>query len=238
MKSEKLKVKNIELKNGAVIIADVHYRKGDTEFLILLKKWIKNPPPQVFLLGDIFHLLLPFKYLVKYNKEAVELINILATKTEVYYTPGNHDFNIKKVFPEVTVFDAFYDEKKNVFLTHGDLTDSDLSYKIYVSVIRNRTFNVFLNFFSLNFLNNWLFKKILQKKIDCTKIKNFEKKIKEKTKKLDYDIIIEGHYHQNEILHFHDKTYISLPAFVCTKSYILIQLDNNPIIKEIDYDGR
>ncbi|GAB6074406.1 UDP-2,3-diacylglucosamine diphosphatase [Nautilia lithotrophica] len=238
MKSEKLKIKKIELKEGAAVIADVHYKKDDTKFLEVLKGWIENPPPQVFLLGDIFHLLLPFDYLISYNEKAINLINQLSQKTEVYYTPGNHDFNIQKIFPDVTFADAFADKKKKIFLTHGDLTDNDLFYKIYVKIIRNMAINNVLNCLSLNFINDWLFKKILRKKIDCSKIENFEKKIKEKIKTFDYDIIIEGHYHQNTILHFYDKEYINLPAFVCTKSYILIQLDKNPIIKEIKYDGR
>ena len=233
-----MRIENVELKNGAALIADVHYKNGDKDFLNLLEKWITSPPPQVFLLGDIFHLLLPFEFLIDYNKQAVNLINTLSQKTEVYYTPGNHDFNIEKIFPNVIFADGFVDNKNNVFLTHGDLTDKDLFYKIYVIFIRNRLINKVLNCFSLNFLNNWLFKKILKKKVDCSKIDNFEKKIKEKLKTFDYDIIIEGHYHQNVILHLYDRKYINLPAFVCTKSYILIQLDKNPMIKEIKYDGR
>ena len=238
MKSEKLTVKNIELKNGAVIIADVHYKRGDESFLNLLNLWIQNPPPQVFFLGDIFHLLLPFKFLRNYNEEAIKLINILSQKTDVYYTPGNHDFNIEKIFQNVKISEAFEDKKRSVLLTHGDLTDSDPYYRLYTSLIRNTVFEAVLNVLSLNFINGWLFKKILKKKIKCEKIENFENKIKDKLKSYDYGIIIEGHYHQNKILHFYDRVYINLPAFICTKSYILIQLDNNPIIKEIKYDGR
>jgi UDP-2,3-diacylglucosamine hydrolase len=164
MKNEKLNIKKINIKNGAVIIADVHYKRGDEDFLNLLKKWLQNPPPQIFFLGDIFHLLLPFKYLIDYNKEAIELINKLAEKTEVYYTPGNHDFNISSIFANVIIADAFVDEEKSVFLTHGDLTDTDKKYMLYVKIIRNAYFEAFLNVISLNFINNWLFKKILQKK--------------------------------------------------------------------------
>ena len=240
MENGKLNIKKINLKNKAAVIADVHYKKGDTDFLNLLKKWIENPPSQIFFLGDIFHLLLPFKYLIQYNQEAIELMNTLSEKTEVYYAPGNHDFNIEKIFPNIVFAEAFLDKKKSFFLIHGDLTDADMLYKIYVKIVRNYIFEKVLNLLSFNFINNWLFKKIMEKKINCNKIKNFAKKIKEKIKLIDinYDIIMEGHYHQNEILYFFDKIYVNLPAFVCTKSYILIQLDNNPIIKEIKYDGR
>jgi len=168
----------VELKNGAVLIADVHYKKDDKEFLNLLEKWIANPPPQVFFLGDIFHLLLPFNFLIEYNKEVINLINTLSQTTEVYYTPGNHDFNIENIFPNVTFADAFVDRKKSVFLTHGDITDNDIKYKLYVFFIRNSIIEKILNIISMNFLNNWLFKKILRKKIDCSDIEDFEKKLK------------------------------------------------------------
>jgi len=233
-----LKIENVVLKNGAVIIADVHYKKGDDDFLNLLKTWNKNPPSQIFLLGDIFHLLLPFDYLIKYNQEAISLINSLSQKTEIYYTPGNHDFNIRNIFPKILFAQAFFDKEKSIFLTHGDLTDDDVLYHIYEKIIRCNFIENLFHIITLNFINNWLFKKILQKKIECKKIKNFKNKIKQKIKEYNYDIIIEGHYHQNVILHFNDKQYINLPAFVCNKNYFLIQLENNPIIKEIKYDGR
>ena len=233
-----MKIENVVLKNGAVIIADVHYKKGDNDFLNLLKTWNKNPPSQIFLLGDIFHLLLPFDYLIKYNQEAISLINSLSQKTEIYYTPGNHDFNIRNIFPKILFAQAFFDKEKSIFLTHGDLTDDDVLYHIYEKIIRCNFIENLFHIITLNFINNWLFKKILQKKIECKKIKNFKNKIKQKIKEYNYDIIIEGHYHQNVILHFNDKQYINLPAFVCNKNYFLIQLENNPIIKEIKYDGR
>jgi UDP-2,3-diacylglucosamine hydrolase len=115
MENGKLNIKKINLKNKAAVIADVHYKKGDTDFLNLLKKWIENPPSQIFFLGDIFHLLLPFKYLIQYNQEAIELMNTLSEKTEVYYTPGNHDFNIEKIFPNIVFAEAFLDKKKIFF---------------------------------------------------------------------------------------------------------------------------
>jgi len=229
---KKLKIKKIDLRDGAAIIADVHYKKGDEEFLNLLKKWLQNPPPQVFFLGDIFHLLLPFKYLIDYNKDAIKLINNLAKKTEVYYTPGNHDFNISSIFRNVIIADAFIDEEKSLFLTHGDLTDNDFFYKIYVKILR-RNLN-FLNFVTFNFLNNWLFKKILQKSIKCNKIK-LKEKVFLKIADINYKNIIEGHYHQNVFYNFDDKCYFNVGAYVCNKKYY--QIEDN-YIKEKDGNRR
>jgi UDP-2,3-diacylglucosamine hydrolase len=223
MKNEKLNIKKINLKDGAVIIADVHYKKGDEEFLNLLKKWLQDPPSQVFFLGDIFHLLLPFKYLIDYNKEAIELINKLAEKTEVNYTTGNHDFNISSIFRNVIIADAFVDEEKSVFLTHGDLTDNDKFYKAYVFLIRNYLGNIFINFLTFNFLNNWLFKKILKKKVKCNKISAFKEKVFSRIVDIKYKNIIEGHYHQDVFYDFGDKCYLNVSAYVCNKKYYKIE---------------
>ena len=228
-----MKIKEIDIKNNAVLIADVHYKKGDKKFLNLLQKLIDNPPPQLFLLGDIFHLLLPFNYLIEYNKEAINLINKLSIKTQIFYAYGNHDFKIDYIFPNIIFSDAFVDKKKSIFLTHGDLTGSDFFYKLYTKVIRNKLFLKTIHFLSFNFVNHWLFDKVLQKKICCKKILNFSKIIT--NKKFFFDIILEGHYHQNKIFQNGDKIYINLGAFYCIKSYFLLQLDNNnPTIKEID----
>jgi len=231
VQNEKLKIKNINLKNGAVIIADVHYKKGDKEFLSLLKNLNQNPPVQLFLLGDIFHLLLPFEYLKNYNKEAIELINSLAKKTEVFYTYGNHDFWLEGIFQNVVFADGFVDKKKSIFLTHGDLTEKDSFYQIYIKIIRNKMLVKILNILSLNFINNWLFKKILRKNIKCNKISNFKTIIFNKIADISYNIIIEGHYHQNIIFDFNNKKYFALGAYFCKKCYYTYK---DYRLKEID----
>ena len=226
-----MKIKEIDIKNNAILIADVHYKKKDKEFLNLLQQWINNPPSQLFLLGDIFHLLLPFNYLIEYNKEAIDLINKLSTKTQIFYTYGNHDFGIDYIFPNVVFSDAFVDKKNSIFLTHGDLTSIDFFYRFYARMLRNKFFFKTVHFLSFNFINNWLFNKVLQKRVSCKEILAFHKIIKNKN--FFFDTIIEGHYHQNKTFQISDKSYINLGAFYCTKSYFLLQLDNNPIIKEI-----
>ncbi len=232
-KEENLHIKKVSLKEGAVFIADVHYKKGDEKFLSFLESLDENPPSQLFLLGDIFHLLLPFEYLINYNKEAVNLINSIAKKTEVYYAVGNHDFWLDGVFENVTVSDAFVDEKKSIFITHGDLNEKDFFYRIYLKIIRNKNFIRFLNIVSFNFLNNWLFKKILQKKVKCFKISSFKTKIIQKIADINYKMIIEGHYHQNVLYNIKNKTYINLGAFICDRSYYVFREN---LLKEKKYE--
>jgi len=200
-------------------LADAHYKKDNKNLVAFLEEILKNPPSQIFLMGDIFHLLLPFKFLEDYNQKPINLINELSKITEVYYTPGNHDFNLNKIFPNVKIADAFVDEKKSIFLTHGDLTDKDLLYKIYVRLIRNSFGNKILNFLSFNFINQWLFKLILRKKVKCLKIFDFEANISRKIADINYKTIIEGHYHQDGFFKLKGKKYYALASFYCSGKY-------------------
>ena len=50
------------LKDGAIFIADSHYSKKNEDLYYLLLKLNSSPPSQLFLVGDIFHLLLDFEY--------------------------------------------------------------------------------------------------------------------------------------------------------------------------------
>ena len=75
------------LKDSAIFIADSHYSHKHNDLKTLLLK-IKNEEiktSQIFLVGDIFHLLLPFKFLINYNKEIIDLINELSYTKEIYY---------------------------------------------------------------------------------------------------------------------------------------------------------
>ncbi len=228
-------IKDFAIKHNTVIIADVHYKRGDVSFLRLLKKWINNPPSQIIFLGDIFQLLLPFDYLIEYNAEAIILINALSEKTHVYYVNGNHDFNLKSIFPRVIFADGFANERNSILLTHGDLTDpQDKKYRLYAKLIRIPFICKMIHFLSGNFKTNRLFKKILSKPVKCKKIHNFEEIALRKMEHLEYDLIIEGHYHQDtDILRGH-QSYINMPAYVCNKKYILLQLDRRKrlLIKE------
>ncbi len=228
-----MKIKNINLKNGAVFIADVHYKKGDISFLSFLDMLNNNPPPQLFLLGDIFHLLLPFEFLIEYNKKAINLINSIAKKSEVYYTYGNHDFLLDKIFENIIFADIFVDKKKSIYITHGDLNNKDLFYNCYARIIRNKFFLNILDIISLNFINSQIFKKILKKKIKCNKILNFKKKVLKKIADIDYNTIIEGHFHQNIFFEFGGKRYYNLGAFYCDKSYYIFK---DYTLKELKYE--
>jgi UDP-2,3-diacylglucosamine hydrolase len=214
------------LKEGAVFIADSHYSKQNQDLKKLLLK-IKNnkiKTEQIFLVGDIFHLLLPFKFLVEYNQEVINLINELSKTKEVYYFEGNHDFCLDGIFvKEVKILKEL--KKDGVCINHGDIYIKDKFYKFYTSFIRNKFTMKIVNIVTLNFVNNWMFRKLLNKYIRCDEMNNFTKLAEYKISQYNCDFIIEGHYHQNKIY----KNYLNLPSLYCQNSFL--QLKNNKFIE-------
>jgi len=215
------------LKNGAVFIADSHYSKQNQDLKKLLLKIKKEEikTTQIFLVGDIFHLLLPFKFLIEYNQEIIDLINDLAKTKEIYYFEGNHDFCLEGVFSKnVKVLKEL--KQDGICINHGDIYIKDRFYKIYTKIIRNKIVMNIMNLITLNFINNWMFKLILSKYIKCDKMENFEELAKQKLFFYpDCNLIIEGHYHQNQIY----KNYLNLPSLYCQKSFL--QLKNQDFIE-------
>jgi len=215
------------LKDGAVFIADSHYSKNNTNLKTLLLK-IKNneiKTTQIFLVGDIFHLLLPFKFLINYNKEIIDLINELSYTKEIYYFEGNHDFCLNGIFNKnVKILKTL--QKDGICINHGDIYIKDKFYRFYTNFIRHNFMMNIINIITFNFLNNWMFKKILSKNIKCDSMSNFEKLAKYKLSQYkNCNLIIEGHYHQNKIY----QNYLNLPSLYCQKSFI--QLKNKEFIE-------
>jgi UDP-2,3-diacylglucosamine hydrolase len=227
------------IKNGAVFIADAHYGTYRKELELLIDSFLQNPPPQLFLAGDIFDLLIgTFSYLIKINNAIIVKLNTLSEKTEVFYFEGNHDFLLQNIlsnkihiFPiskQPVIFEAF---DKKILLSHGDYNDT-FSHTVYSYFIRNKFFLKILHLFTFNFFNNWFLKKIiknLQKKKICKQIDNFATKHNFNHSSFNVDIVVEGHYHQDIMLKKNNKIYINLPAFACNKSYIVVKFSRNLI---------
>lgn len=224
-----------ELKDGAIIVADSHYgikNKGFLKFLQAIEA-NKIQTPQLILLGDNFDLLIgTFTKTIKDNQEAIDLINKIAQKIEVFYFEGNHDFLLDGVFENVKIFPIFSQpcvfKFHNLYVSfaHGDHLSGRI-YSLYASLIRSRFFLFFVHYMSFNFYNNYLLdlvvKKLSQKKI-CKDIENFEY-VMEKRLKLapNVDIAIEGHYHQGKTMDKESKKYINVHSFACSQSYYVVE---------------
>lgn len=216
------------IKEGAIFIADSHYNKERNELVTILEK-IKSgdiPTTQLFLMGDIFDFLCEEStYFKTINKTPIDLINELSSKIEIFYFEGNHDFNLKTIFPNVIVFErdiqpiAFLVDSKLAYLSHGDIYTNN-TYNLYCKIIRNSLLLKMVNFLDFNNIITTKISDKLASKNICKKLENFDEVIKKRIGRYPLcDLIIEGHFHQNNSLLYDNKHYFNLPSAFCSKKY-------------------
>ncbi len=223
----------LEIKEGAFIVSDAHYSHQRPELLNFIKDIHskKLQPTQLILMGDIFDALFGgVAYTQKINQEAIKLLNEISVEIEMIYLEGNHDFNLKNIFPNAKIFPISAQpvettcNGKKVLLAHGDI-EGDLSYKIYTAIIRNPLMLFVLS--KIDFiLGHYILKRLdiyLSKKDDCkefTGLKEFISKRLYGKYKCDY--FIEGHFHQNKIIKYDEFTYTNLGVFACNQRYFIV----------------
>ncbi len=219
----------LNLKKGAIFVADSHFSEVNVEFLSFLEKLKKKEieTPQLFLMGDMFDFISgESRYFVKINQKLIDIINELSHNIEIIYLEGNHDYNLQKLFPKLKVYKresqpifAKY-ENKTIALAHGDIY-TPKGYDIYCKIIRNPALLIFLNFIDFNY---WLSKKIynkLIKKSICSKMKDFDSFAKKRLSNYNSDIVIEGHFHQGKHYEEKNKLYVNIPSLCCNKKYTI-----------------
>ncbi|MDR1460348.1 MAG: metallophosphoesterase [Campylobacteraceae bacterium] len=217
------------LKEGAIFIADAHENGVNRkEFAKFLKKIEANEinAPQLFLMGDMFDFLSSgAQYAMFLHKQELELLDKIAQNTEVYYLEGNHDFNLSGIFKHVNVISLekqpFYAKAANLTfaLSHGDL-HGDFFYKIYTKIVRSKGVIFVLNKLDFGGLITKFVLKSQQGKKICRNVENFEEKISQKLKKYkNCDVVLEGHYHQNQSFTCSGIKYVNFASFACDKLF-------------------
>jgi len=225
---------HIELKEGAYILGDAHYSASRPELYAFIKAIHSKEllPAQLFLFGDIFDALFgSISKTLENNQEMILMLNDISKDIDLVYLEGNHDFNLKKVFPDAKVFTISQQPvsvnygNKNVLIAHGDLGE-DFGYKVYTSIIRNKFLLPILNLIN-NLLGNVVLKNLdeyLSKKDDCKEFTGFREYIAKRIEnKYESDYYIEGHFHQNKSLEFENFNYINLAAFACNQRYFIVE---------------
>ena len=220
----------IEIKEGAFVISDAHYSNKRPQFLNFLQsiQSKKLLPTQLILMGDIFDALFGgVRKTLDTNQEAISIINELSQSMEVIYLEGNHDFNLKNIFPHAKVFPISQQplacgfNKNKVLLAHGDF-DGGFIYRLYTSLVRNRVILKFLNLFDDYILNK--LDSYLDKKDDCKELAYFNDLIKKRIdSNYECDYFVEGHFHQNKEIKLDDLNYINLGAFACNQRYFTVE---------------
>lgn len=227
-------LQELQILEGAFVVADAHYSHKRPELLEFIKEiHSKNlHPTQLILMGDIFDALFgEVAYTHAINQEAITLINEIALEIEVIYLEGNHDFNLKNIFPHVKIFQIFSQpvtcrfEGKKVLLAHGDI-ESPLGYRVYTSLIRNSTVLSLLRALD-SLTRHYILKRLdlyLSKKDDCREFIGLEKFMSNRLgEKYKCDYFVEGHFHQNRTIKLKDFTYINLGAFACNQRYFIVK---------------
>lgn len=232
-----------ELKPRAVFIADSHTAPYRPQLLSLLKSLNEKPPIQLFLMGDMFDVLVGnYPDSVERNREALDLISELAQKSEVFYFEGNHDYNLKSTLPGVKVYDRYeqpvFFEKDSLVIgiSHGDVL-SGRFHALYMRMIKSVGFVALIQWMNRYVLKNGIWSQLdcwLQKKNICYPFDGFEKLAQKRLKKYrkirKVDVVIEGHYHQDKNYYDQGTEYINLGAHACNQSYYLLESTANEIV--------
>lgn len=219
----------LNIKQGAIFVADSHYNQKNKQFLTFLKK-LENKEietTQLFLMGDMIDFISgECKYFIIQNSDVLNLLNKLSNDIEIIYLEGNHDYNLKTLFPKIKVLKrenqplfAKFDDK-TIALSHGD-NFINWKYNLYCKFVRNTIFLRFMNLIDINYFISKKIENALLNKNICHKMNNFKHIVTRRLNNYNTDIIIEGHYHQGNIYNIDNKKYINIPSLCCQNKYIV-----------------
>jgi len=211
----------IQIEEGALFIADAHYpTHGDLLLEVLHRIGAEEiKPSQLFLMGDIFDLLVGgVEKSYALNHEVIALINAIGEKIPVFYFEGNHDFQLKKIFKNIKIYPR---EKQPQYmgyngfivgLSHGDRFASGWRHDLLSRLLRRSFILKTINILRPGIVTQMRAR--LSRKDICHEIARFEHKAR-----VIFDSykgaywVIEGHYHQGRKYY----GYISLPSLACQK---------------------
>ena len=227
----------LSIKQDSIFVADSHFNEKNRELLTFLEKVESKEiiTSQLFLMGDMIDFISgESRYFVQQNSVVINLLNKLSQKLEIIYLEGNHDYNLKTLFPNINVIKRENQpllakfEQKTVSISHGD-NFINWKYDLYCKFIRNNIFLRFMNFIDINFFISKKIENALLNKNICHKINNFEHIVEKRLHNYFTNIVIEGHYHQGNRYFFDNKEYINIPSLCCQKKYTRI--------KELEFQG-
>ena len=169
------------------------------------------------------------RYFIKQNYQVIQLLNKLSKDIQIVYLEGNHDYNLKSIFPNINVIKrenqpllAKLENNQTISLSHGD-NFINWKYDLYCKIIRNTFFLQFMNLIDINFFISKKIENTLVNKNICHKMNNFKQIVEKRIKNYNTDIVIEGHYHQGDIYNINNKKYVNIPSLCCQKEYVKIK---------------
>lgn len=223
----------MKINADALFLSDAHENTNKTyflEFLLALESGKIAMPSQLFLLGDMFDVLLGAGSFKSTFARHIELINTLAQKCEIIYFEGNHDFCLKSLFKNVKIVPIEAQPLnlefagKSVQIAHGDIFLPPLTQRA-LALLRKPFLLGILDFFDklcARKISKSILRSQMHKKLDF-KIPQFPKKIEQRMANFSADIVIEGHWHQGVSFEVKNKFYINLPSFACERSFFMLE---------------
>ena len=225
------------VEENALFIADAHYPTHGDALLKLLYRIESGALeiPQLFLMGDIFDLLVGgLRGSLSPNKEAVTLIESIAARIPVYYFEGNHDFQLGKIFQKTHIIPREqqpYYMNSNGFiigLSHGDRFAAGWRHDLMSRILRRGWVIAVIDRLHPGYARQKS-EQLATKEI-CRELPGFEERAKRifDAYKGAYRVI-EGHYHQAKQIY----GYVALPSLACQKQVGLMQ---DGEIKFVDFE--
>lgn len=231
---------DISINYDAIFIADSH-TQNNRDALIFKLNNLSSIPSQIFLLGDISNLLIGgIKSSVESNKDLIDALQNLSLKSQIIYFEGNHDFDLAPILPNIIKIPRYSQpivadyKNSKILLAHGDLF-LDKKYEIYIRILTSKKIIKFLSVIDsviCGKIYNFIRKKVEQKKINFPQNEDsiIERRISIymdyiKSRNLNIDMVVEGHFHIGKIAKNRDFVYVALPSFYYEGSIFDIKND-------------
>lgn len=230
------------LLEGAVFIADAHHQEKHSPLPSLLERFLEDPPRQLFLMGDVFQILMgSVKSSCEPHAHILDRLRALSKRSAIFYFEGNHDMGLDYldsqidgmiIYPRSVQPVAFIYQQKIYLLAHGDLF-LGVGYECYIRLLSSA--------FSCKFLG-WLDRlsklyPCIATLINAKQIKNlqlshadfvhfayrrlelYQAYLARQNFKGTLGGVIEGHFHIGSFLQ-NVPFYCALPSFYCTHNIL------------------
>ncbi|WP_260321643.1 UDP-2,3-diacylglucosamine hydrolase [Helicobacter gastrofelis] len=199
-----------------------------------LEQLLAKPPSQLFLMGDIFQILVG-SVAYTHPLDVLEQIESLSRQIPVFYFEGNHDFGLQSlpqlknttIYPRNAQPVAFSCQDKFYHLMHGDLF-LGFGYGLYIRLLSSRLALKILGFLAhIKPLYTAISTPIYAKKIknfsqsglDFTRFAKTRLVCCTKNSTQPLWGVIEGHFHIG-CIYQKSQLYVALPSFYCTKEVV------------------
>jgi UDP-2,3-diacylglucosamine hydrolase len=229
--------------NRWAFIADVHLNYKKPQKFTVFKKfsnYLNDKIDCLIIIGDLFDFWLEHKNvkLSEYYSEFKECLQNL--NYDIYFIPGNRDFDIGEDFKQLTGFKIIDEEfflltldNKKIIITHGDLLcRHDIRYQLFRKFIRNHYVKSIIKFFPTFFVLKFI--SLIEN------ISKVEKTIKDRfvqdynynyiealLKKYNADYLVAGHLHEFFIKNYKKKTIISCGTMTLDKAEYIFYENGN-----------